>query len=332
MRFFVTGATGFVGSHLVDALLERGHEVGCLVRSEAKFRSLFPDKAPHPIQGNLDDRSALSAGCEGVDIVVHSAALTAARSRKEFLRVNVEATRRLLETAGEVAPDLKRFLYVSSQAAAGPAIAGVAKREVDPPAPVSNYGASKLAAEELVRQSGLPWSVVRPPSVYGPRDTSFLTVFRIARHGVIPAFGSADQELSLVYVHDLIDALLAVIESATSESRVYFASHPDTVTSRRLATLIYRAAKQLPQEADETPLVITLPGKLTRAVMTLTGAAARLAGKATMLSRDKARELLADAWTCDPSAIREDLGWQAKVDLESGTRATADWYRRQGLL
>ena len=215
MRIFVTGATGFLGSHLVDALLKRGAEVTCLVRSEAKFHSLFPETAPLLIRGDLDNTDALRAGCEGADIIYHSAALTAARSRREFFSVNVDATQRVIEAASAASPNLQRFVFVSSQAAAGPSASGLPKRECDPARPVSDYGASKLAAEEVVRQSGLPWSIVRPSAVYGPRDTSFLTVFRIARFPLFPTFATAGRTAH------------ARNTSARGESPISLTEHPD---------------------------------------------------------------------------------------------------------
>ncbi len=332
MKVFVTGATGFVGSHLVDALLERGDEVVCLVRSEAKFKRIFADRAPCPVIGDLDDGEALRAGCEGAEVVFHSAALTAARDRAEFFEVNVGATRRLLDAVAEAAPGLGRFVHVSSQAAAGPSISGHPRTEADPSEPVSAYGASKLAGEKAVRESGLPWTIVRPPGVYGPRDMAFLTVFKIARTGILPTFGSAAQELSLVYVHDLIDALIAAADCETSRSKIYFACHPEVVTTRDLAGVFYRAVRGLDTGDVAAPRVVSLPGWLTRAVMTVTGTAGRLAGRATMLSPDKAKELLAEAWTCTADSIRDDTGWQAKVPLATGARETVLWYRQQGIL
>jgi nucleoside-diphosphate-sugar epimerase len=332
VRFFVTGGTGFVGSHLVDALLERGDEVICLVRSETKFNRLFPDRKPDLVKGHLDSPEALRAGCESADIIFHAAALTAARSRDEFFTINAEATRRLLRTAAEVAPGLKRFVYVSSQAAAGPSSRDAPKREADDAAPVSDYGASKLAAEELVRYCGLPWTIVRPPGVYGPRDTSFLTVFKLARLGIVPTFASASQQLSLIYVRDLIRALLAVASSPASESRAYFACHPQIVTSSEVAGVFYRAIKSMPPDDEARPLVVTLPSWLTRAAMGAWGATANLLGRPTIISSDKAAEFLAEAWTCSPAAIQHDTGWQARVDLASGAQETVRWYRDQGVL
>ncbi len=332
MRVFVTGATGFVGSHLVDALLKRGDEVVCLVRNETKFHGLFPETAPQLIRGDLGDADAIRAGCEGAAVIYHSAALTTARSRREFFSANADATRRVIEAASDASPGLQRFVYVSSQAAAGPSAIGSPKRESDPAQPVSDYGSSKLAGEQLVRQSGIPWTILRPSAVYGPRDRSFLTVFKIARFPLFPTLASADQELSLVYIDDLIGALVTVIDRPETVNRTYFACHAEVVTSRVLARVFYQAVRSVEAESDARPVIVALPGWLTRAIMGVSGAAAKLSGRATMVSSDKAKELLAAAWTCSPAAIRQDTGWVATVPLESGVRKTVRWYREQNML
>jgi nucleoside-diphosphate-sugar epimerase len=330
VRVFVTGGTGFVGSHLVEALLERGDEVVCLVRDPAKLRRRFPQNAPQSIEGNLHSEAALRSGCEGADVVFHSAGLTMARSRAEFFAVNAEATRRMVDAAAATAPNLQRFVYISSQSAGGPSRRGVRKTETDPADPVSDYGASKLAGEKLVQQSGLPWTVARPPSVYGPHDTAFLTVFKLARLGFLPLFGDGLQELSLIHISDLVDALL-LCSAAGTASRTYFTCHPDTITTAQFARTIHRAVKHSGGKTPR-PLVLRFPNWAARATLQITGAAARLVGKATMLSPDKAKELLAEAWTCSAAALERDTGWKATIGHEQGLQQTADWYKKHGWL
>jgi nucleoside-diphosphate-sugar epimerase len=281
------------------------------------------------VQGTLHDDTALREGCESVDVIFHSAALTAARSRAEFFSINAAATRRLTEVAAEWAPNLQHFVYVSSQAAAGPSQRGHPKSEADPTDPVSDYGASKLAGEECVRHSGLPWTIVRPSSVYGPRDTAFLTVFKGARLGVVPTFGDSAKELSFVFIDDLIRALVAVVSTPATREQTYFVCHPEILTMSDVARSIYRAVKG---RSHGDPLVVCLPESVARLALGFTGAAARIAGKTTLLSTDKARELLAEAWTCEPGAVQRDTGWTAEVALTEGSRKTAAWYREHGLL
>ena len=326
MRVFVTGGTGFVGSHVVDSLLERGHDVACLVRDPAKAERLFRARRPALVRGGLDDAGVLREGCQGAQAVVHLAGLTAARRGRDFDTVNAGGTRALVEAAQAAAPEV--FLYVSSLAAAGPTQRGRNLCERDAARPVSRYGASKLAGEDAVRGSSLPWTILRPPAVYGPRDRAFLTFFRMVARGWAPVFGDGSQELSLVYVGDLAAAIVHLVEGVeqTRAGGLYYVAHPETCTARGLVRSIGESIGAAAR-AGRVPRVLRIPRFVVRPLFTLTGGAAWLAGRATMLSRDKAEEILAEAWTCSPAALEADTGWRAETDLASGLRRTAAWYR-----
>lgn len=335
MRVFVSGGTGFVGSHIVEALLERGDDVVCLVRDVRKIERLFPTRQRRPrfVGGNLGDATALRAGCEGADVILHVAGVIAAKSRREFFRVNVEGTKGILATAARAAPALGRFVYLSSLAAIGPSARGMPLTEDAPARPVSAYGESKLAAEEAVRASTLPWTIVRPPTVYGPRDREILRVFRMARRGLIPLVGSPEQQLSIIHVRDLAQACIAAI-AGPAERRTYFASHADTVTSRQFALAIHaavRAARPSVRGRDR-PMLLPIPAPLARIILAASGGLARALGRATVLSGDKIPEFLADAWTCSPAALERDTGWRAETPLARGLDETAAWYTSHGWL
>jgi nucleoside-diphosphate-sugar epimerase len=323
VKIFVTGGTGFVGSHLVEALLAQNDDVTCLVRSLDKAERLFPsDNRPTFVRGDLNDLDALTQGCERVDAVFHLAGLTAARNRTEFLAVNGHATRTVATVAKKAAPDLRRFVYVSSLAAAGPTTRGNPLTEDATSQPVSDYGWSKRAGEEAIRASGMPWTIVRPPTVYGPRDTEVYKVFKLAKLGLSVFFGDGSQELSLVYATDLADALVRSVSPA-AENRVFFTCHPEIRTSREFATAIYRAVKK---SESGRPMTVGVPGPLARGILWMTGMAASLARRATLLNADKANEFLAEAWTCSSQAMTEATGWQPSTDLSAGLRQTVDWY------
>lgn len=326
MRAFVTGGTGFVGSHLVEGLLADGHDVTSLIRSPAKAARVFTGRRPGLLEGDLDDRDALARGAASADVIFHVAAVTAARDRDEFFAVNAGATRRLVDVAREHAA-LRRFVLISSLAAGGPAARGRPRTEEDPDRPVTPYGESKRAAEDALRESPLPWTIVRPPTVYGPRDAELLRVFRLARRGIVPVFGDGTQELSLIYVRDLARALLAVL--ATPPGRLFHAAHPEVVTSRDLVRAVHRAVRP---DATRGPAVIGIPGAVARAALWVTGTAARLAGRATLLAPDKAAEFLAPAWTCTAERLTSETGWQADIPLAEGLERTATWYRDHGWL
>ncbi len=331
MRAFVTGATGFVGSHLVEALLDARHDVACLARDPAKAARLFGDRSARIVPGDLSTVSALEAGCDGAEVVFHVAGLVAARSRAEFYATNRDATARLLGLARRVAGPATRFLYVSSLSAAGPSRRGHAITEQEPPHPVSQYGRSKLAGEEAVRSSRLPWTVVRPPAVYGPRDTETLRLFRFARSGFMPMYADPDQELSFIYVQDLARALVAAAAPGCV-GRTYFACHPQAPTSREAMTAIFHATREVRGHPPSQPHFLPIPHALAVSLLWMLGTAARATGRATILSPDKGPELWAQAWTCTAAALERDTGWRAATDLETGVRRTAAWYAQHGWL
>jgi nucleoside-diphosphate-sugar epimerase len=320
VKAFVTGGTGFVGAHLVQQLLADGAEVTCLVRSPAKAEALGWHGV-RIVRGDLSDRQALAAGCAGADVIFHVAGLITALDLNHFMSGNRDATGGLLEVAAEHPPG--RFVYVSSQAAGGPNTPGRPRDETELPRPVSDYGRSKLAGELLVRASGLPWTIVRPPVVYGEWDREVLKVFKAARLGVAPVFGNGSQEISVIYAGDLARALVAA--AAAPANRVYYAAHPQSVTTRGLVLAVGRALQK-------KPVIVPVPPALARGVLAAIGSLARMAGRVTLLSADKANEFLAPGWVCSSAALTRDTGWRAEVDLDNGLKRTGDWYRAHGWL
>jgi nucleoside-diphosphate-sugar epimerase len=322
VRAFVTGGTGFLGTHLVTTLLARGDEVTCLVRSPAKA-ALRAWRGVRLLAGDLDDARALREGCGGADVIFHLAGRIAARDLAEFMRANRDGTAAVLEAAAADPP--RRFVLVSSLAVAGPTTPGAPVDETRPPNPVTPYGRSKLAGEVLVRAAPFPWTIVRPPVVYGEWDEALLPLFRLAKLGFIPLFGDGSQEISVIYGADVAAALVAAATSERTAGRVYFATHPTTTTTRRLALAVGAAL-------GVTPRLLPLPEPVARAALWAIGAATSVLRKPSVVSPERAPEFFAPAWTCRSDALRADAGWQARVDLATGLGRTATWYRDTGWL
>jgi nucleoside-diphosphate-sugar epimerase len=327
MKILVTGATGFVGSHLAAALVRRGDDVFCLVRrpEQAAFvASLGALIAP----GSLEDVESLKAALHGVDQVYHLAGLTTAGSEEEFLEVNERGTLRLVGAIRATVPRLKRFVHVSSIAAVGPTELGGRLTEDSPCRPVTAYGRSKLAGEGVVRgAAGLPWTIVRPPVVYGPRDRELLRLFRIARRGFAPVFGMGTQELSLVYVTDLVDGIAAAGVSPAALGQTYHLAHPEVIRSRDLAREIGRAVRR-----GRAPLIVPVPAALAAPIVRMIGRAAAATGRRTVVSADKLAEFLAPAWGTSVAKAERELAWRPPHDVRSGVEETAAWYLAEGLL
>jgi nucleoside-diphosphate-sugar epimerase len=322
MRALVTGATGFVGSHLTETLRRHGDEVTALARSPRKAELLAP-LGVRVVPGDLHDVGALTRAVEGQDVIYHVAGVVAARNEAGFLAANRDGTANLVAAAERVGRP--RFVLVSSMAAVGPSTRGQPHRGDEPPRPVTAYGRSKLAAEGAVTASSLPWTIVRPPMVYGPRDTEVFKVFRLARLGIAPVFGDGSQELCAVYGPDLADALLAVGRCATTAGRSYHASHPEVFTS---AGFVRAVAAVM----GGSVAVVRIPPFVGRALLGITETAARLTGQTTILTTDKANEFFQPAWVASPADLMRDTGWRAAHDLRTGLAETHRWYRSAGWL
>jgi nucleoside-diphosphate-sugar epimerase len=323
VKALVTGGTGFVGRHLVEHLRAAGDDVTALVRSPQRAAPLAAIGARLE-PGDLNDHAALARAVAGQDVVYHVAGTVAAPSEAAYLAGNRDGTANLVRATTDAG--VRRFVLVSSLAAAGPSRPGAPHRGEVEPHPVTAYGRSKLAGEGVVRASTLAWTILRPPAVYGPRDRdNFLTVFKGLRLGVAPVFGDGSTELSAVYAPDLAEALRAAGATDATVGRTYYPNHPEVVTSAELVRIIAGAA-------GRSVRIIGLPEPLARGILTVTGGVARLLGRTTILNPDKANEFYQAAWTGDPADLLRDTGWQAQHDAAAGFAATWRWYRDAGWL
>src|SRR5690606_11313937 len=218
---FVTGGTGFIGSHLVEELLRRGYEVRCLVRTDPKWLAGLPVTFIH---GDLFDGDLTRSAVRDVDFVFHNGGTTRARDWETFRTNNVDATTALLRAILDVNPGLRRVVATSSLAAVGRCREGVATEET-PLRPVSRYGRSKMEMEKVVRgfSDALPTTIIRPPSVYGPREADIYTFFKTLQKGICPVVGRVDRPvLSIVHVDDLVRGLVDGAEGPNTAGETYF--------------------------------------------------------------------------------------------------------------
>jgi len=225
MRVLVTGGTGFIGIHLVAALAARGWTLRCLVRPTSNRRNLITYPVEY-VLGTLQDQDALRQAVQGVEIIYHLAGVTKARTLADFERINYGGTRTLLDVCSDTHTTLRKFVYISSIAAAGPSASGTPMHESDPAHPVGPYGHSKLKAEEavLAYQAHFPVTVLRPSAIYGPYDTDFLRLFRAIKRGFLPSIGPQELYVDMCFVADLVRGILAASESADTCGEVFFLS------------------------------------------------------------------------------------------------------------
>jgi dihydroflavonol-4-reductase len=247
VKALVTGATGFVGSHLVERLLREGVEVACLVRPTSSLAHLEGLDVERRV-ATLEDPEALERAVEGAELVFHCAGLTRARSLPAYAAANVAGTQRLLHAVAQQGRTLRRFVYVSSLAAVGPCPSDEPFDERTVCLPRDAYGATKLAAERavLAELKWLPGVVVRPPAVYGPRDRNFLPLFRMARRfGLAPVIGSPAKQLTLVHAADLADCLWRAATVDAAEGQAYFVGSGTHTWSEVLDALAEALGKRL---------------------------------------------------------------------------------------
>jgi nucleoside-diphosphate-sugar epimerase len=313
MRALVTGGTGFVGSHLVDALLARGDEVTALVRDPAKPRWLA-GRDVRFAKGDTTKNEGLAEAVAGAEVVFHVAGVISARTDEEYRAGNAGGAQHLLDACAKAPP--RAVVVVTSLAAVGPPADEVAARHGDPCRPVSAYGRSKLAEEAVCASFAgrVPVVVARPPVVYGPRDPATLEIFRIVRARVKPMV-RPEQRLSLVHARDLAEGLIACAERGRPGER-YFLSHADVITARGLADRVEQAL-------GVTAMPLPIPPAFLRAAAAVTEF---FTGNASIFNRDKASEMTAHSWVCDPGLSAERLGWSAKIAHADGFAESASWY------
>jgi nucleoside-diphosphate-sugar epimerase len=324
MRILVTGATGFLGRRLVEELSRRGHSLVALVRPTSDTRALVA-AGVRLQQGAIEPGEPLDRALDGVEAIIHAAGGGRVHRTFELYEQNTRTTLSLLDAALRT-PKLARFVLVSSLAARGPAPWRPGQGESRGIGPVSDYGKSKRAAESavLALAGRLHVTVIRPPAIYGPGDDRFLPLFRAARRGIAPRVSPG--YTSLVEVGDCARALADAVEGPQPSGRVYDDAEPTPLTWEEVSI---HAGISL----QTVPRVIPVPAPVIRALGVVGELGALVRGRASFLSRDKARDALAADWVGDPARLERELGWRARSCFaEGGAADTARWYRQEGLL
>ena len=326
MRVAVTGGAGFIGSHLIEALVGRGDEVVCVERAGAPRRWI--ERLPLAYrETGLDDVGALIAAFEGADVVFHLAGLTQARSAAEYYAVNTEGTAQVLRAAAGHNGSAPRVVLMSSLAAIGPCRNGDLLSPDSVPSPLSHYGHSKLLAEAVMHAYAdrVPTTILRLPSVYGPRERAVHALFRLVQHGVALTVGSWDREVSLLYVKDLVQGLIAAATAPGAVGRTYCLAHPEPVTWAEFARAVGRAV-------GRDPVLLSVPPALARVIAVAAEAWAAVRRGAAVFNRERVREIRQHRWVCDPSRAIAELGFRPQYPVARGVAETAAWYREAGWL
>ena len=325
-NILVTGATGFIGAVAVDYLKSRGYNVRVLIRPESIAEKALAMQVDIR-KGSYGDPASLRKVVQGVDTVIHLAGVTKSVDEKGYYDGNVLPVKNLLEAIMEINPGLRRFVLVSSLAAAGPADnfdPGITEEDV--PKPVSSYGGSKLEAERicLSYRDRLPVTIIRPPAVYGPGDRDVLQFLVMLKRGLVLGAGDVKkQRLSLVHVEDLVRGIVMASESPAGIGETFFITSPKGYSWDELSA---NAAKEL---GVRHILKISLPKSLMKILGYVAGSISSITGRSGFLNRDKVSEMVQDYWVCSPQKAERRLGFTGAIPLEQGMRNTIAWYRER---
>ncbi|MBI2339057.1 MAG: NAD-dependent epimerase/dehydratase family protein [Deltaproteobacteria bacterium] len=322
MKILLTGATGFVGSHLARELVDRGHKVCALVRSPARGKFL-EEMGVQLVPGSLEALDKPDVILPEVDGVIHNAGLIKALKAEEYYRVNVEGTKKLVCALKRAT--LKNFVFVSSISARGPNRRG---QDLQGTGPVSHYGKSKLEAENFLLscRDQFPVTIVRPPIVYGPGDPETLRLFKMFRRGFLAHFPKGIQRVSFIFVNDLARLLVAAVKDSRPGPGPY---HPDDGRGGYNWDEVVEIAARVHKRPVRK---INLPLWAAKACALASEAGGRIFGYAPFLTREKYKELLCPDWTCGDPRIVEKFRLDSLTDLQSGFVKAREWYEKEGWL
>ena len=312
-----------MGSHILDSLRQHKLDTAVLLRGTSDRRFLEPHLGRMEVRlGSITDRDSLLTATKGITHVVHCAGLTKALKVSELYEINHLGTRNLVDALNAQTTPAQRLLHISSLAAAGPATPENPAREDAPPRPVSEYGKSKLAGELEVRERcRAPFTIIRPPAVYGPRDTGFLSMFKAVRSHLLPRPAKA-QALSLAYAKDLAEAVVACLVHPGTAGKTYFVASPEIVTSRSIS-------EEIAAQMNRRTIPFPTPTPVLWAVCLLQQIVSKVTRRASLLNLQKYEELRASGWVCNPSKLLSDIGFACDTRLKQGIAETLAWYTRE---
>ncbi|MFQ6007556.1 MAG: NAD-dependent epimerase/dehydratase family protein [Candidatus Zixiibacteriota bacterium] len=321
----ITGANGFVGSRLCGKFVEEGFHVIAGVRKTSDL-SLVEGLELDYRYGDVTQPETLGDMVANVDYIIHNAGLVKAKRKQHFFEVNEKGTKSLFEAIAKHNPQVKKVIYISTVAAAGPSLERKPVTEDDDPHPITAYGRSKLAGERVALSFAdrLNVLVIRPPAIYGPGDKEIRSFFDIVNKRIKPYFGSLDRRIQLVHIDDLSRGVFLAVTTETKSGEVYFIAENKSYKIKELVALLEKGC-------GKKGLPIWLPSPLFKAIAAMSELGFKLVGATPMLTREKAKELLA-SWVVSTAKAKTDLGFESQISFERGAGETYQWYREKGWL
>ncbi|MDP4219321.1 MAG: NAD(P)-dependent oxidoreductase [Bacteroidota bacterium] len=323
MNVLITGATGFLGSHAADRLLQDGHNVRAIVRGSSNLQWLN-GKEVETVEASLHDPESLSKALKGIDAVVHVAGVTASKTKEGFYYNNQLATRNLLEATKLHGENVERFVLISSQTAGGPSLDGKPVTEETPPHPITTYGKSKLAAEEESRQfrEYFPVTILRLPAIYGPRDTAILSFFQTVNKRIKPLIGFQEKFINLAHVYDIAYGIELGLTKPEALNRTFYIGSEKQYGWRELSNL---AAELIGKKGVFVPI----PHMLVSGIAGISEFVSIFKKKPSVLNWEKRLDITQPQWICSIERAQKELGYVPKVGIKEGFEGTIEWYKEQ---
>jgi len=316
----ITGANGFVGTNLTKELVDRDYNVTCIVRKTSDI-SFIEDLPLKIMRVDYDSADSLQKALQDNDYLFHLAARVRAKSKEEFSAANYELTKRLLKIAEKV--NVKKFIFLSSQAAVGPAKDIHLKTEKENCCPISLYGKSKLKAEKFLQDKAeIPYTIIRSVSVFGPYDTDFLTVFKMVKYGIKVKCGFKEKFISLIYVKDLVKLLILAMKNKKADGEIFFACDGQTYSRQYFLDEIASAM-------NKSTVNIPVPMPILYSTALWNEIKQNFADKPYILNLEKAKEIKERFWLCSNEKAQRILDFKPDYSLFLALKETYQWYKEE---
>jgi nucleoside-diphosphate-sugar epimerase len=322
MNIVITGATGFIGSHITDELVRQGHNVTVIIRKNSSLHNI--EGLPiNIIEVDYDDISSIQQATSNIEIIIHCAGMLFGKDYDEFKKANVDSTINLVESI-RTNSNFKQFIYISSLTVAGPSASlDLVKKENDHKNPITNYGKSKAEAEDFLinQREWLNYTILRLPAVYGPRDTAIFSLFKLAKSGFATLIGFKTKYLSLIHSSDVVNGLNLTLNNEIAFKKVYFLSSDEFYSWEEVMDLIKKGFNK------KRLIKLRLPHSIVYIIAFINSYASKIIGLTPIFDLDKARDFTQKYWICSNKLIKQDLNYEQLTSLEEGISSTIKWYK-----
>lgn len=327
-KVLITGSSGFIGSHIADELLKRGYELRCTIRKTSNLQWL-KGKPIELVETSFNNLEQIKKAVEGVDYIIHNAGAIAAKTEEDFMNSNFTATKNLLYIAMNLLPDLKKFIFISSQTVSGPAKSlDKPIREEDGFNPLSPYARSKKAAEEYIlsKKDTYPIVILRPSAVYGPRDPAILEIFQMVAKGLATLIGFKPHYINLIHSSDLVKAIADAMESEKTTGNIYFLASKEAYSWDLIMSILKKHLNK------KFLIKIKVPHFMVLFIGAISGFFGKFSSKPPIFYYEKAIEFTQKYWICSVEKAERDFNFKTSIPLEEGLKETIDWYKANNWL